>query len=212
MASEKVKKPFYKKWWVWLLALFILFVYANSGEDEPSTEQTTKTTSAESAKKEEKAEATEAKAEKKEEKKTAKKEEKKQFTIGQEVKVGKLSYVVKGVNETKKISNILGDKTTDGKFAIIELTIKNYDKKARMADTSMFKVKTADGTEYSADAELDMYVNDEGIGFFLEDINPNISKTGKVVFELPADAKKYNLEVSSGAGWSGGKYKQIKIK
>ena len=56
-----------------------------------------------------------------------------------------------------------------------------------MADSNMFKIKTADGTEYSADPELDMYVNEGGIGFFLEDINPNLSKTGKVVFELPTE-------------------------
>lgn len=194
MSKEKIKKPFYKKWWVWLIAVIIIGSIASSGEEESSSEQDSKSVSSETAKKSEK------------------KVEKKEFTIGQEVKVGKLSYTVKDVEETKKISNVLGDKTTDGKFAVVELTIKNNDKKARMADTNMFKVKTADGTEYSADAELDTYVNDEGIGFFLEEINPNLSKTGKVVFELPADAKKYNIEVSSGAGWSGGKYEQIKLK
>lgn len=210
MANEKIKKPFYKKWWVWLLVIFVIFVYASGGEEE-SNEQTLKPTSAESTKQEETKEETK-EVKKEETKKEKKKEQKKQFTVGQEVRVGKLSYVVKDVEETKKISNVLGDKTTEGKFAILELTIKNHDKKARMADTSMFKVKTSDGTEYSADTELDMYVNDNGIGFFLEDINPNLSKTGKVVFELPGNAKKYNLEVSSGAGWSGGKYEQIKIK
>ncbi|MFD9626215.1 DUF4352 domain-containing protein [Peribacillus muralis] len=196
----KVKKPFYKKWWVWVIAIIIIANIASGGDEEAA--DTAKETKA-----------TETTASPKEEKKTEpKKEAPKQHQVGDTVKVGKFEYLVKGLEETQKISNVLGDKTTEGKFAIVELSIKNLDKKARMADTTMFKIKTADGTEYDPDTELDMYVNEGGIGFFLEDINPNISKTGKVVFELPAEAKEYNIEVSSGAGWSGGKYEQIKLK
>lgn len=32
--KEKAKKPFYKKWWVWVLAVIILFVIFGGGEDE----------------------------------------------------------------------------------------------------------------------------------------------------------------------------------
>ncbi|MEY9870456.1 hypothetical protein ABIE66_005962 [Peribacillus sp. B2I2] len=195
----KVKKPFYKKWWVWVIAIIVIVNIASGGDEEESTTETKADTKA-----------TETKA-KPEEKKEAKKEAPKQHQVGDVVKVGKLEYTVKGVEETQKISNVLGDKTTSGKFVIVEMAIKNLDKKERMADSNMFKVK-ADGAEYGADAELDMYVNEGGIGFFLESINPNISKTGKVVFELPAEAKAYNIEVSSGAGWSGGEYEQIKLK
>lgn len=49
--------------------------------------------------------------------------------VNEEVKVGKLSYTVKGVQETTKLSSILGYKTTDGKFVIVDLSIKNYDKR-----------------------------------------------------------------------------------
>ncbi|WP_416730262.1 DUF4352 domain-containing protein [Fictibacillus sp. JL2B1089] len=205
MGKEKVKKPFYKKWWVWVIAIIVVAA-ATGGEEDTGTS---------TASSEPKSEVASTEPAKKEEKKSEKKSEEKkpkQFTVGQEVKVGNLSYIVKGVTETNKISSVLGDKTTEGKFAIVELTVKNNDKKARMADTTMFKIKTADDTEYDPDVELDMYANEAGETFFLQDINPNLSKTGKVVFELPAEAKEYNLEVSSGAGWSGGEYEQIKLK
>ncbi|MDY0404223.1 DUF4352 domain-containing protein [Virgibacillus sp. 179-BFC.A HS] len=201
MAKEKIKKPFYKKWWVWLIVIIIIIGYGTSASDDEkdaadgdaSAEHTEKTTD-------------KAKTDHKKEK-----AEKKAYNIGDKVKVGKLTYTVK-IEETNKLSNILGEKTTDGKFVIVEMTIQNNDKKARMADAAMFKIKTADGTEYSADAELDVYANEDGNGFFLEDINPNIAKTGKVVFELPASAKEYILEVSSGFGWSGGEYEKINMK
>jgi hypothetical protein len=196
--AEKVKKPLWKRWWVWVLGIIIIAGIAGGDEEEITTKEETAT--------KEEPQAKEASTE-------PKKEEKKQeFTVGQEVKVGNLTYKVEGVQETNKITNILGDKTTSGKFAVVTLTIKNGDKKARMADSNMFKIKTADGTEYEADAELDIYVNEAGESFFLQDINPNISKTGKVVFELPTEATEYNLEVSSGFGWSSGEYEQIKLK
>lgn len=196
----KVKKPFYKKWWVWVIAIIVIVNIASGGDEEESTTETKSDTKA-----------TETTAKPEEKKEEPKKEAPKQHQVGDVVKVGKLEYTVKNVEETQKISNVLGDKTTEGKFVIVEMAIKNLDKKERMADSNMFKVK-ADGAEYGADSELDMYVNEGGIGFFLESINPNISKTGKVVFELPAEAKAYNIEVSSGAGWAGGEYEQIKLK
>lgn len=202
MAEKEVikkKKPLYKRWWVWLLAVIIIgSIASNGGDDESSTtEKPTEQTTAKVSTK------TEAKAE-------APKQQ--EFTVGQDVKVGKFTYKVVSVNETNSLKSVLGDKTTSGKFAIVELSVLNGDKKPRMADTNMFKIKTADGTEYEADATLDMYVNEGDTGFFLQDINPNLSKTGKVVFELPSTATAYNLEVSSGFGWSGGEYKQIKLK
>ena len=30
---EKVKKPFYKKWWVWLIVVIFVIAIATSGDD-----------------------------------------------------------------------------------------------------------------------------------------------------------------------------------
>lgn len=35
--SEKVKKPFYKKWWVWAIAIVIIAVAATGGDEEETT-------------------------------------------------------------------------------------------------------------------------------------------------------------------------------
>ncbi|MGM0922854.1 MAG: DUF4352 domain-containing protein [Bacillota bacterium] len=200
--KEKVKKPFYKKWWVWLIAIVVIGSFATSGDEEtatPETDTATEETAATPAKEEKKAEA-------------PKKEEKKAFAVGDEVVVENFTYKVIGIEETNKLTSVLGDKTTEGKYAVVELAVTNKDKKARYVDGNMFRILTADGTEYSSDAELGTYVNENGLGFFLEDINPNISKTGKIAFELPKEATAYDLQVSSGLGWSGGKYETIKLK
>lgn len=141
-----------------------------------------------------------------------KQEQKKEYTVGQDVPVKNLSYNIVSVEEKTELSSVLGNKTTDGKYVVVDLKVTNHEKKARTMDSSMLRIKTDDGTEYNPDAELDTYVNEDGLGFFLEQINPNMSKEGKVVFEIPADVKEYKLQVASGFGFSGGNYETIKLK
>lgn len=206
----KKKKPFYKRWWVWILAIIIVGGMASGGdEEEVVAENDQPKETVESAKAEESKSKEEPKDEPKEESKP--KEEEKTYGIGDEVTVKNLTYKVNGIEETNTISSILGDKTTEGKYIIVDLTVGNKDKKARYVDGQMLRVLVDDGTEYSSDSELDMYVN-EDIGFFLASINPNLTQTGKVVFELPKSAEKFELQVSSGFGWSGGEYVNIKLK
>jgi len=142
--------------------------------------------------------------------KTAAKPIKKTYGINDQVKVGKLTYVVNDVKMVDSLSNVLGEKKTSGQFLVIGLTILNGDKEERFVDSNMFKVNVGD-TEYSADTELDLYANEDGMGFFLETINPNIEKTGNIVFELPKQVKNPMLEVSSGFGWAGGQSKEIQL-
>ncbi|HCD59228.1 MULTISPECIES: DUF4352 domain-containing protein [Exiguobacterium] len=142
--------------------------------------------------------------------KAAAKPVKKTYGINDQVKVGKLTYVVNDVKMVDSLSNVLGEKKTSGQFLVIGLTILNGDKEERFVDSNMFKVNVGD-TEYSADTELDLYANEDGMGFFLETINPNIEKTGNIVFELPKHVKNPMLEVSSGFGWAGGQSKEIQL-
>lgn len=142
--------------------------------------------------------------------KAAAKPVKKTYGVNDQVKVGKLTYVVNDVKMVDTLSNVLGEKKTSGQFLVIGLTILNGDKEERFVDSNMFKVNVGD-TEYSADTELDLYANEDGMGFFLETINPNIEKTGNIVFELPKQVKNPKLEVSSGFGWAGGQSKEIQL-
>jgi len=190
------------KWIVFAFIGLVVLTAMFGNDEEAKTSSQTETT----------VEKTEAgvKAEPKAKEEPKAKKTEKTYGVGDAVKTGELTYTVNGVEEKNLISNILGDKKTSGKFVIVDLKVKNGDKEERFVDAEMFKIKIGD-TEYSADSELDMYVNEGGIGFFLETINPNIEKEGKVVFEVPADAKGYTLEVSSGFGWSGGEYAKIKF-
>lgn len=135
------------------------------------------------------------------------------YAVGQEVKIGKFSYIVNNVSETDTIkADYLEPITSDsGKFVVVDVTFKNYDKEARTLDTELFKLIDDKGTEYSANTDADMYLNGDKM-FFLEQVNPNTTRNGKVAFEVPKDIKSYKLQVSSGLGFTGGEYAEIKLK
>lgn len=184
-----------------IFGVFIVIgVIGSMGEDDNASNET----------------ATEANAEDKGSKEEPKKEESKIYQVGDLVKTGKLAYKVTNVtstNELKSDNQFIESATTPGQFIVIDIEAYNNDSKARMVDSSMFKVKDDQKREFepSNDSEV-MMVVDGVMDFFLQDINPGLSKTGQLVFELPADASSYTLEVSSGYGWSGGEYESIKLK
>ena len=162
---------------------------------------------------------TETNTEVKSEKAPEKKEEKpetKAYAIGEMVEVGNLGYKVlnvKSTNEIKSDNQFIESAKTNGQFVIIEIEAFNNDTEARMVDSNMFKVKDGQGREFDPtnDVDISMLI-ESSMDFFLQDINPGLSKTGTLVFELPADATSYTLQVSSGFGWAGGEYADIKLK
>jgi len=148
--------------------------------------------------------------------KKAEKKEEKVHAIGEKVEVGKLAYIVSNVattNELKADDEYIEPAKTDGQFVVIDIEAFNNDKKTRTVDSSMFKIKDNQGREFepTVDTEVMMVLGDFA-DFFLQDINPGISKTGKLVFELPSDATSFSLEVSSGFGFAGGDYATIQLK
>lgn len=149
-------------------------------------------------------------------KNTDQKEEKKVHAIGEKVEVGKLAYTVSNVettNELKSDNEYIEPATTDGQFVVIDIEAFNNDKETRMVDSSMFKIKDNQGREFEPTVETEvMMALGDFAHFFLQDINPGISKTGKLVFELPSDATSFSLEVSSGYGFAGGDYETIQLK
>lgn len=169
---------------------------------------------------EEKKKIEEAKAEKEkadaEAKKIAEaKAKKKENTIGKPVKAGDFEYVILAAKEENVLESnnqFVENIETEGKFVMIDYSVKNLDNKARMVDKNLFELKDKKGNTYDTFSHDDLYGILGDSNLFLEEVNPNLSRKGKIVFEIPSEVTEYSLEVSSGIGWSGGKYKTIKLK
>lgn len=191
MAEETVgkpKKPFYKKWWVWLIAVLIIGVAASGGD---GTEKATTTSSSESAATEAESESAEAPAETEAEPEP----EEKAAGIGDPLKVGDLVFTVNDAAPTTELKSPLGNKS--GNWMVVTVTVKNESKEAVTIDSSYFKLLEGDGTEYETDSDNLMYLDAEQ-NFFLEKINPKLEKQGKVLFAIPEGVTDFKLQVQTG--------------
>jgi hypothetical protein len=199
--TEKTKKPFYKKWWVWLIAIIVVFAVSGGNDEQPAStdvKDTEKPASKETKKNEPK-----------EEKKD--KEEVKTAGIGEEVKVGDVSFTVHGTETAKKVGDQYVSQEAQGTYLIVDVTVKNNAKEAITTDSSFFKLKSGDST-YEADGTADMYINDASKMFFLQSINPGNASRGKIAFDVNdsvINAKDTVLNVQTGL--FGTEQGQIKI-
>lgn len=116
--------------------------------------------------------------------------------IGEPLKVGDLVFTVQDAQTTKELKSVFGDKT--GYWMIVTVTVKNESKEAVTMNTSFFKLIESDGTVYETDSDSLLYLDAED-SFFLEDINPKLEKTGKVLFAIPEGVTDLQLQVQTGA-------------
>ena len=184
--KKKVKKPFYKKWWVWLIAIVIIGSIATSGEETATTDKAEPT----SAKASEDGETNAEPKEEKEEKEEPKKGEKKTTGIGEPLKVGDVVFTANGTSTATNVGGEYGQ-TAQGVYYIVDVTVKNEGKEAITTDSSFFTLKSGD-TTYDANATADIYINEAGGGFFFQSINPGIENKGKIVFDIPKEIAESN--------------------
>lgn len=166
--NPKVKKPLYKKWWIWVLAVIVVIAVSTNGEDEAKTAEPN--TSKEQP----------AKAETSVKSKPVKKEVK-VAGIGEVVKVGKVEFTVNSTSTAKNVGGEYGQ-NAQGTYLLVNVTVKNSGNESITTDTSFFQLKAGEKT-YDADSTASIYAN-EATDFFLEQINPDLSATGVVVFDV----------------------------
>ncbi|MEO2207942.1 DUF4352 domain-containing protein [Paenibacillus pabuli] len=137
------------------------------------------------------------------------KEEVKVAGIGDELKVGDVVFKVNKVstkNEIKEGQILSYKPSSDGSiFLVINATLKNEGKQMITTDSSFFQLKKGEVTY----APTSMISVSNKI-FMYDGINPGLSQTGNVVFEIPEDLNDFELNVQT--GFWGTEQGQIQIK
>ena len=124
------------------------------------------------------------------------KEEVKLPGIGEVAEADEYSVIVNEVHEVTVLTSdnmFQDDLTTDGKFIVINLTIKNKQSSQENYSYSDVKLTSGDMTFSTLDS-LDINIIFEDYLWFI-DVNPQMSTTNTVVFEVPADLDTYHLEM-----------------
>lgn len=173
-AKKLLKKPFYKKVWFWVVAVILVIIIANAGGEDA----TTPTETADSGKETtvETSASTKSPA-----KKDAPKEKAKVSGIGEVVKVGDVEFTINGVSTAKNVGGEYGSKS-QGTYLLLDTTVTNKGNEAITTDSSFFKLMVGEKT-YEADSSASIFAN-EDTNFFLEQVNPDLSATGVVVFDV----------------------------
>jgi hypothetical protein len=201
----KTKKPLYKRWWVWLIALVIIGIALSGSEDEgkdavaDGKDVTPVVTTPEPKPEEEEPE-----------------EDILEVGIGVPAEIADVSFMVNSIEETNEIKSsnqFVESAKTEGKYIIIDITVKNEKKESITIHSSYFKLITQDGVEYdpSTDGAVMMAMMDEE-DFFLQQVNPGLSKTGKVVFEVGADLDLNTAVLRGQTGFWGTESVEISLK
>ncbi len=122
--------------------------------------------------------------------------------IGEQAEVGNFSYVVNNAKFFSEIGGEFDRKKADGVFLVISITFRNNDKEEHTLDNALFKLTDEKGTEYesSTDGETALEMSGKET-LFLKQCNPNITKSGLLVFEVPHTGI-YTLHLSGGF-WNG---------
>jgi hypothetical protein len=213
MKYDRVKKPFYKKWWVWLLAIIIIGAALSGGGDDGDPAGVVKNPVQESPKTSNEVPVVKETPVLTE---TPVEENKVTVAISVPATIADVSFTVNSVEETKEISSgnqYIDNATTEGKFIVVNVTVKNDKKEAITINSSFFKLITTSGVEYdpNTDGKVMMAMMEEE-NFFLQQVNPGLSKTGKVVFEVGSDLDLNATVLRGQTGFWGTETVEISLK
>ncbi|MEK4894215.1 DUF4352 domain-containing protein [Bacillus sp. FSL M7-0996] len=183
------------------LVLAMILIPSEDKEEKPKAKETTQQASTE-AKEEPK------KEEVKKEQPKKKEEPKKELS-----KEGESSKVKIAVGSVESIDSVGGEylkEKSQGVFKVVEISITNNQKDAITVDANSFKLMDNQDREftYSTQAQTAYDIGNGGKSdFFLKQLNPGLSQTGKIIFDVPADAQ--GLVLKARGGMTG---KEIKLK
>lgn len=138
MAKEKGKKPFYKKWWVWLIAIIVIGAIATSGEDDSAEETTSEPTAVEETNTDDSTD-----AEEDVEESEVEEIEDTEFGVGEKVE---LDGQVVEVTEVEKSAGNDFDKPAEGnEYVIVHVSIENNGDENISYNPFNFKMKNSNG-------------------------------------------------------------------
>ncbi|WP_164214965.1 DUF4352 domain-containing protein [Virgibacillus sp. YIM 98842] len=194
--SEKVKKPFYKKWWFWLIIIVLVIGIAGTGgEDQTEPEAVANEDSEEAA---DDASESDNSTDEGEEGTEADEEEltEDEFSVGEAVQLGDN---VLTVTEVEKSDGDEFDQPKSGnEYVIVHVEIENSGEENISYNPFNFKMANSEGQ--IVDQALTIIDSDTALES--GELAPGGTVSGTIVFEQPADDPELQLQFEP-SFWSG---------
>lgn len=116
------------------------------------------------------------------------------YSMNQDIDVDYLTYKVKNAETFTEMGTSIVKKETTGKFIKIYLDITNNAKETTQLFSPRFKIEDNQGRRYDRLSDDMVYIAD-----YLEfgkQLQPGLTASGGIVFELPKDSKDLVLEIT----------------
>lgn len=168
----KADKPFWKRWWFWIVAYIVLVALTKSDTDKPTMDGTVNQTTAEAQ--------------------TGKSGSSKAngtYDVAEEFTLGDFKYRIAGVQTQRILGNqFIKETASDGAtFLVVSYTIENCSKESSVVLSDDFSVVDAKGRTFkpSSDANTALMATEENKDFILSELQPGIPRRMKTAFEIP---------------------------
>jgi hypothetical protein len=117
------------------------------------------------------------------------------FKMNELAQNGDLAFTVTQAKDAKSLGNTYTKKDAQGVFKIITIKVENKGKETKTIDSSMLKLKDGQGRtfERSIDGQTAKGLSQGQVDLFLQQVQPSLSVTGEIVFDIPDDATDLTL-------------------
>ncbi|MGM1513202.1 DUF4352 domain-containing protein [Bacillus cereus group sp. BceL212] len=169
----------------------MILIPTKDKEEKPKAKETTQQAS------------TEVKEEPKKEevKKEEPKKEEPKKELSKEGESSKVKIAVGSVETLESVGSEHINEKAQGVFKVVELTLTNNQKDAITLSSNSFKLVDNQGREFSPNSTAQIKLNVANGGnskFLLEKLNPGLSQTGKIIFDVPKDVQGLVLKARGG--------------
>lgn len=114
--------------------------------------------------------------------------------------VGDLEFTVNSWEQSSSVGSDFMIEEANDTYVVMDVTVANNGNEAITVDASYFKIVNGDNT-YEPDTMASSTANDDGLGLFLEKINPGSSRNAFIVFDVTqdvVDSTEKQVQVQSG--------------
>jgi hypothetical protein len=125
------------------------------------------------------------------------------FTVGSGEKT--VEYTINSWDTFGIIGNNVANKEPDGRFVVVNMKMKNTGKESFRISSNIFKLVDGSDSEFST-SSLSTYIDQDArinsTGIISEQLQPDLSTTGAVGFDVPPGAT-YSLKIEPAGLFSG---------
>jgi hypothetical protein len=123
-----------------------------------------------------------------------------EYSVGQTAQVANVQWRVSDAYLTNQLRSNFGTQKR-GRFVVVDFTFTNNRNEEVTLDPELHMVlKDRRGREFGTDVDSWEYMP-TNLNIFLEPVNPGISKNGRVIYQVPADAWGFTLRLDDVEFW-----------